>query len=157
MLFSTMRMLWLPLITLIVAGCSGKSEQVQAKEDATAMMQRYHVAMEEGGLMAEFEFLDESPEFFWIPPGYNSALKYDSVKEILTRNAPSISAIHIEWEDLEVIPINDQTATFHGIVISTMTDTAGQTSTVRMLESGTLIRRTEGWKLLSGQTRLLSP
>lgn len=143
-------------ILLVLAGCSKQMDSSQVRQDAFDMLHHYHEAMERDGLLAEFEFLDDSPEFFWIPPGYMSALDYDSVKTILENNAPAISSIQIKWENLEVNALTSETATFHGVVISAMTDTSGQVNSARMLESGTLIRRTDGWKLLSGQTRLLS-
>jgi len=37
-----------------------------------------------------------------------------------------------------------------------MTDTAGSNTRYRVIETGIVIRRPEGWKLLSGQTALLA-
>jgi hypothetical protein len=37
-----------------------------------------------------------------------------------------------------------------------MSDTSGKTSSFSLIESGVLIKREDGWKLLSGQTSIIS-
>ncbi|MCA6075638.1 hypothetical protein [Fulvivirga sedimenti] len=119
------------------------------------MLHEYHDAMATGGLMAEFDYLDSSKQFFWIPPGYNSALDYDSVKAILVQNAPAMESMELEWESLMIFPLSEEAANFHGIVHSVSRDTSGNVFDVRMIESGTIVRRPAGWRLLNGQTSLL--
>jgi len=139
----------------IVSACSQAFNATRVQEEAVDMLYRYHDAIESDGLLAEFKFLDDTDAFFWVPPGYSTALDYDSVRTILTINAPSVRMIEIEWESLEVMPLSADIASFHGIVNSVMTDTDGLLTETRLLESGTLIRRKDGWKLLSGQTHVL--
>lgn len=124
--------------------------------EATNMLYEYHNAIENGGLTAEFQFLDHSADFFWVPPGYTSKLSYDSVYNILTANDKALSSIVLQWDTLEVFPLSNEIATFTGRVTGRMKDTAGQISRTAIIESGTLIKRTDGWKLLSGQSALLN-
>ncbi len=115
------------------------------------MLNDYHAAIKKDGLIAEFNYLDDSLDFFWVPPGYQSALSYDSVRTILEANAKAFKSTDLSWYTLEVFPQSNSLATYTGIVKGTMTDTANQTTNVSIIESGTLIKRENGWKLLCGQ------
>lgn len=119
------------------------------------MLTTYHDAMNEGGILTEFDYLDDSEEFFWVPPGYESALNYDAIRVILEANAPLYTSITVEWETLEVLPLSPDIASFHGIVSGIWEDSTGHKMDMRILESGTTILRSDGWKLLSGQSRVL--
>ena len=148
---------------LILLGCFACKEPQNTKEWSRArvtdqvvqMLIDYHSAIAKDGLMAEFPYLDNSDDFFWVPPGYTTALDFDSVQTILTQNARGFSAIDFEWESLEVFPLSEEIATYTGIVSGIMTDTAGQANNIRIIESGTLIKRRDGWKLLNGQSATL--
>ena len=126
------------------------------KQEATQMLYDYHKAIAKDGLSAEFQYLDHSADFFWVPPGYSSKLNYDSVQKILIENDKSISSIQLEWDTLEVFPLSEEIASYTGIVRSKMKDTTGHSSETAIIESGTLIKRTDGWKLLSGQSAVLA-
>jgi len=119
------------------------------------MLDAYHRAMERDGLMSELEYLDPSDEFFWVPPGFSSALSYDSVISILETNAPTIQSMSLQWEYLHIYPLSPEIADFTGKLHNTVVDTAGLTSKIVMLETGTLIKRTKGWQLLNGQSRII--
>ncbi|NAS13558.1 nuclear transport factor 2 family protein [Poritiphilus flavus] len=155
-----MRSLFAIALSICLFSCSSpQKEKPLDKEAVTAevrqMLKDYHAAMAEGGLLAEFDYLDESEDFFWVPPGYSSALTYDSVRTILEQNAKTLDKIKLEWESLQVLPLSSTLANYTGIVRSTSKDTAGIQTTVAIIESGTLIKRSDGWKLLSGQSALL--
>lgn len=119
------------------------------------MLDDYHKAISEEGLTAEFRYLDKSSEFFWVPPGYNTALSYDSVKNILESNDKAFYSIKFQWDTLRIFPLTNEIANYTGIVSGLMIDTAKVESTISIIESGTIIKREDGWKLLSGQSRLL--
>ena len=148
------------LIVIFLGLCASCKEPQPPKEWSRAkvtdqvvqMLLDYHEAIAEDGLMAEFRFLDDSANFFWVPPGYNTPLDIDSVRTILTQNARGFTAINFEWESLEIFPLSEDIATYTGIVSGSMTDTAGLVIHPRIIESGTLIKRDDGWKLLSGQS-----
>lgn len=131
------------------------SEKQSIAQEINQTLHDYHSAIEKGGLLAEFTYLDSSADFFWVPPGYTSALSYDSVKTVLTNNAPTFQSIQFEWDTLSIFVHKRDLANFTGIVKSVMTDTAGVQSKMAIIESGTLIKRLDGWKLLNGQSRLL--
>ncbi len=155
-----MRSLFVLALAICLFSCgSPQKEKPLDKEAVTAevrqMLKDYHAAMAEGGLLAEFDYLDDSEDFFWVPPGYTSALTYDSVKTILEQNAKTIDKIKLEWESLQVLPLSSSLANYTGIVRSSSKDTAGIESSVLLIESGTLVKRKDGWKLLSGQSAVL--
>ena len=127
----------------------------QITNDVLKMFDNYHNAIKANGLVAEFEYLDKSSDFFWVPPGYSSALSYDSVKSILIQNSKIISGIEFTWDTLQVFPLSQTIANYSGIVNGLMTDSTALKSEFKILESGTLIKREDGWKLLNGQSRNL--
>ena len=147
------------LIIILVLGCkkeqSKEFDKVQIISEIETMFHNYHQAIKENGLPAEFDYLDDSEDFFWVPPGYKSAIKYDSIKAILIQNNKSIQSISFEFETLEVFPLSETIANYSGIVKVKMTDTTQVTSAFKIIESGTLIKRDDGWKLLNGQSRNL--
>ncbi len=121
------------------------------------MLSNYHEDIGKDGLTAEFKYLDKSADFFWVPPGYTTALNYDSVRTILEQNAPSLQTVKFHWKQLQVFPLSDEIASFTGIVDGQMIDTSGVESKVAIIESGTVIKRRDGWKLLCGQSAALNP
>lgn len=95
-------------------------------------------------------------DFFWVPPGYKDALPYDSVSVILKMNAGRYISVDNSFEKLRVVPLSETMATYTGLLRSTMTDTTGNVSTFSMVETAIVIKRKDGWKLLNGQTTILS-
>jgi len=129
----------------------------QVLEEIRLMLTDYHMAVNKAGLTAEFEYLDKSSDFFWVPPGYETALTYDSVRTILIQNNKSIQTIDLSWESLQIFPHSNSIANYTGIVKSKTIDTAEIKAEVYIIESGTIIKRANGWKLLSGQSAVLNP
>jgi hypothetical protein len=83
-------------------------------------------------------------------------LSFDSVSTILIQNSRALKSVKFEWESLIVHPINNDIGTYNGVVKGNFTDTSGLSSKMRIIESGTIIKRDDGWKLLSGQSALLN-
>ena len=147
------------LVALISCFQSDKlndSEKELIINDVIEMLDNYHDDIRKDGLTAEFKYLDQSTDFFWVPPGYKSTLSYDSVRHILESNAKSFQAIDFNWDTLQVFPLSDNIANYSGIVKGSMIDTSGIKSSVLIIESGTVIKRPDGWKILSGQSALLN-
>lgn len=147
------------LIIILVLGCkkeqTKKLDKTQIVSEIEMMFNDYHEAIKQNGLPAEFDYLDNSNDFFWIPPGYKSTVKYDSIKAILIENNKSIQSISFEFETLEIFPLTPEIANYSGSVKGEMLDTSNVTSNFKIIESGTLIKRADGWKLLNGQSRNL--
>jgi len=148
------------ILTIQFFGCSqnanlSDSEKELVIAEVRAMLLDYHESMNDGGLLTEFDFLDHSDDFFWIPPGYSIALTYDSVAAVLTKTAPTLREMKYNWETLNIYPLSKTLASFNGRVSGIITDTSGITSKVVLLESGNLIKRPKGWQLLNGQSRIL--
>ena len=101
----------IPLLILSLAmACSPQSESQNFDKEAVAadinrMFDAYHEALNTEGILAEFDYLDTSEDFFWVPPGYSSALTYDSIKTIITQNDILLDSVHFEWESLKVNPM----------------------------------------------------
>ncbi|UII81341.1 hypothetical protein [Flagellimonas sp. CMM7] len=157
-----MRHLSTLLIIILAFACQGKHEisndlnEELIINEIQQMFDDYHKDIRLQGLTGELKYLDNSKDFFWVPPGYNSALSYDSVKTILEKNAKAFSRIEFQWDTLRIIPISNEVASYSGIVEGTMIDTSGIKSMMRIIESGTVIKRTTEWKLLCGQSANLS-
>ena len=119
------------------------------------MFDEYHDAIHKEGLRGEFHYLDSSENFFWAPPGYAVALSYDSIRAILIQNDKALATAKLHWDTLQIFPLSSRLATYTGVVNCAMTDTSGATTNARVLESGVVVKRNDGWKLLSGQSLAL--
>lgn len=145
---------------LLMCSCAQQPELTEQqeksiREDVRNTLLRYYADIKSQGLMAEFRYLDSSEDFFWVPPDYQNAISYDSVAAILRRNAPKYKTVANAFDTLKIIPLTHDMATYTGRLKSTITDTAGQTTVMRMMETGIMVKRGENWKLLHGQTSLI--
>ena len=153
-------MRYLPVMVFLTAmSCSDQTElsvteKGRVAEEVRAMLHQYDDDVRTNGLLAEFAYLDSSEDFFWVPPGYNSPLSYDSVLVIITKNAALLRSVDNVWDSLRIIPRSGSLATFTGNITSRSVDTSGNVTTVRLIETGLAVKRYDGWKLLSGQTSL---
>jgi hypothetical protein len=133
-----------------------KDEKARIELDVRLTLINYYDDIRKSGLTAEFNYLDHSPDFFWVPPGYSSCISYDSVVQVLEENAPKFKYIDNSFDTLRIVPLSKEIATYTGRLHSTMTDTRGNIMTLQLVETGVLIKRKEGWKLLSGQTNIVN-
>lgn len=133
-----------------------KDEKIEISDNVRQTLTDYFDDIRESGLTAEFKYLDNSTEFFWTPPGYSSSISYDSVVTILNHNAPLYQSIDNQWDTLRITALTKELAVYTGRLRSTMTDTSGQVFKIKLVETGFLIKRHDGWKLLCGQTATTS-
>ena len=152
-------LLYVFVLTLGYTSFAQKTLNKRSKEiirsEIETMFKNYHNAIVKDGLEAEFKYLDDSDDFFWVPPGYESSLDYKTVKKILLENSKATDYMEFSWETIKIFPISNKIATYSGIVRCVMVDTTNTPMTFRIIESGTLIKRKNGWKFLSGQSRNL--
>ena len=150
-------------LSILLSSChyrnAGLTEKDRAEISAEVkeMLLNYVSDIKEKGLTAEFDYLDNSSDFFWAPPGYGRAISYDSIASILKTNAEHFESIENSYDSLSIIPLKNDLATYTATITSVMIDAEGTESTVRLVETGVVIKRNNGWKLLSGQTSLIAP
>lgn len=147
-------------ISIIALSCSNEQRlpdgwKKQVSTEVRETLNNYFKDISNHGLKAEFAYLDSSGDFFWVPPGFSSAISYDSVVSILDKNTKLFSSVNNQFDTLLIIPVSADIATYTGRITSTMTLINGKSSTLTMLETGTMIKRKSGWKLLCGQTTML--
>lgn len=143
------------LLTMSACHPSTKLTPVEADtivKEIRAMMNYYAADVKASGLTAEFKYLDHSPSFFWVPPGSSAALSYDSVATVLKQSAPLFKSIDNAYDTLRILPLSKELATYTAIIRSCSTDTTGQVANYSLIETGVVIKRSDGWKLLNGQT-----
>lgn len=146
------------IVSLLILSCRQsdfplmEAEKKLIIDSIIQTLNQYYDDIRAEGLTAEFRYLDNSPEFYWVPPGFSIAISYDSVATILRQNAPLLRKIDNQWDTLRIDPLSHELATYTGRLHSTVTDTAGHVSESSLVETGVLIKRRDGWKLLSGQT-----
>ncbi|MEO5906674.1 MAG: hypothetical protein ABIQ11_08110, partial [Saprospiraceae bacterium] len=121
----------------------------------TTTLQQYHRDIETKGMLGEIPYLDSSGEFSWYAPGYDGPIGYDSVVSVLKQMAPMYTKIDHTWDTLTVLPSSKIKAMYTGEVTTIMVDTSGRTGTLRFKETGTIVKRNDGWKLLSGKTEMI--
>jgi hypothetical protein len=144
-----------PACELLTDSLSDK-EKAEISKEAKAVLEAYFVDIAQKGLNAEFAYLDSTDEFFWVPPGYRSAITYDSVATIIKLHAQDFSSVQNTWTNLNVYPLTTKLVNYTGLIESKMTDNSGKTSVITLIETGILKKRDGGWKILSGQTSQVS-
>ena len=145
----------------IILGCQQPTPinvdaQKKIIDEVTQTLHNYYADIKKTGLLAEFKYLDSSENFFWVPPGYTTAISYDSVAKILKSNALGLRSIENSWESLRIIPLSNEVVSYSGRLNSIVTDQPGKTSRMKLIETGVLIKRNKEWKLLNGQTSIIS-
>lgn len=146
----------LTIISCTQPSTLSEAEKATITADVTLTLKNYYADIKKSGLTAEFDYLDQSADFFWVPPGYSAAISYDSVAAVLRQNAPNYLSINNAFDTLKIIPLSKELASYTGRLHSTMIDTAGIATTFSLVETGLLIKRKDGWKLLHGQTALVN-
>ena len=137
-------------------GESNKKRLQSVTDSVRATLHRYYEDIRRNGLMAEFAYLDSSAEFSWLPPGYETSISYDSIAKIIRQNALAVREADNSWDNLRITPLTEQLASYSGGIRSVITDTSGKTDVYILIETGVVIKRADGWKLLNGMTKLLS-
>ncbi|WP_298896871.1 hypothetical protein [uncultured Psychroserpens sp.] len=154
-----MKKLIFAFVIFQILSCSkekkGNYDKDKIIAEISEMFDNYHNDIRNDGLIAEFKYLDSSTNFFWVPPNYKSALSYDSVRSILTLNSKSIKIANFSWDKIEIFPLSEKIASYSGIVNSIITNTSDSTTTFQIIESGTVIKKKDGWKMLNGQSAIL--
>lgn len=132
-------------------GLSEKSAG-QVRDEVLTTLRQYHKDIRYEGMLAELKYLDSTDLFSWYAPGYTGPIGYDSVAGILAEMAPLYSSVSHRWDSLTVNPESRTEASYSGTVTSSMTQQTGYTDTIRFREEGTMIKRKDGWKLVTGKT-----
>ena len=132
-----------------------KKEKEIITQEIKIMLNNYHNDIVKDGIEDELMYLDTSSDFFWVPPGYNSPLNYESIKDILLSNSKAINYIEFSWETIKIFPLTKKIASYSGIAKCVEVGDNLTSMTFRIIESGTLIKRGDDWKFLNGQSRLL--
>jgi hypothetical protein len=149
----------LAIFSVLLSCQSGNSlsetDKQAITEEIRQTLHQYYADIEKSGLTAELRYLDSSDNFFWVPPGFESPISYDSVVSHVRYSAPLFPSIVNKWDTLRIIPHTKELASYTGKLRSTFTDTTGITETHLLIETGVVIKRKDGWKLLNGQTATL--
>jgi hypothetical protein len=150
------------ITVFLISGCGENNQSTFTKEEKQAVtdsvrktLHNYYADINSSGLHAEFAYLDSSDDFFWVPPGYTSAIEYDSVAALIRHTAPAFRQVNNTWDSLRITPLSTEFASYYGKLHSIMTDTAGKMEDFFLIETGLLIKRKDGWKLFQGQTAIL--
>src|SRR5688572_16314126 len=92
------------------SGTITEEEKLNITRDVQQMLHNYYDDIRKTGLEAEFKYLDSSPDFYWVPPGFSSAISYDSVTVILKKNAGVFRSVINEFDTLYIVPISNDIA-----------------------------------------------
>jgi len=147
------------LFLVSITSCTTTSvkeiDTASIERDVKQMFQAYDDSVRKNGIEGEFFFLDNSDQFYWVPPGYKYALHYDSIAKILKKYAPNLKYVDNTWDTLYIMPLSDKYASFNGIINSYVITSNSDTSTIKLSETGLVIKRGKHWKFLSGQTIII--
>ncbi|MGB3080915.1 MAG: hypothetical protein WBB31_17670 [Saprospiraceae bacterium] len=144
-----------------MVSCGQKSTVLSVKENEAIIdtirqtLTLYYEDIKKDGLTAEFKYLDHSAEFYWAPPGFNAPISYDQVEKGVIQNAAKFKSVDNSWLSLRIDPLTPELASYTGTIHSIATDTTGQIGDYKLIETGLMIKRNDGWKLFRGQTSVL--
>ncbi len=144
-----------------IVSCGKKSSVLTLKENEAIIdtiretLTLYYADIKKDGLTAEFKYLDHSSEFYWAPPGFNEPITYDQVEKGVNQNAAKFKSVDNTWLSLRIDPLTAELASYTGTIHSIATDTTGQIGDYKLIETGLMIKRNDGWKLFRGQTSVL--
>ncbi len=103
---------------LLLISCTQQQAPLPAEQkiiitqEVKQTLNNYYTDIQKNGLTAEFNYLDSSADFFWVPPGYTSAISYDSVAKVLRQNAPHYTSIVNTFDTLTIFIITKELATY---------------------------------------------
>ncbi|MBL7931964.1 MAG: hypothetical protein JNL60_08680 [Bacteroidia bacterium] len=123
--------------------------------ETTLMLQNYYEDVRKNGLLAEFKYLDSTNDFYWTPPGFSGPINFDSVSKLLRMNTPTFKSVTNVFDSLKISAMAHDSASYNGLIDSRMIDTSGNETHVKLRETGLLIKRKDGWKLLRGKTTVV--
>ena len=132
------------------------NEKVKITREIRQTLKDYNEAMKKNALSADYKYLDNSDQFFWMPPGYLSALSHDSVMAIVKNNASVLKSIVESFDTVTIYPLTRDLAAYTGRIHSVITDSSGKVAEFHLWETAIVVKRNDGWKLLSGQTSFLN-
>jgi hypothetical protein len=146
-------------ILFLLCSC-GRSDKPEGNEDAIkneikTTIDNYYNDIRKEGFLAEFNYLDSSAQFFWVPPAYLNYAGYNSIAAAIQRNAPLFKSVDNRYDSLLIVPLTKEYAEFVMRTFSTIVSTRGDTARIAFIESGVLAKRKDGWKFLSGHTSVL--
>ena len=130
-------------------------DQGRIIQEVETSLRNYYRDVAIKGIQAEFEYLDTSSNFYWIPPDYENWINYDSVANVILDASSKISAVENYWESLRIDPLSVKYASYSGILKGKTSGKDGNVVEQRFMETGIVVKREDGWKLLRGQTRLI--
>ena len=149
------------LIGFILFSSCRQAEKTKTDADSNIVQQvkstleEISDAIKMHGITAEFKWIDSSADFFWVPPGFESPLSYDSVAKIMRSNSGRFKQVEEKWDLLEIQPLGNDHAVFTGRITSRTVDTANHSQEHQVVETGIMIRKGDGWKLHCGHTSLI--
>lgn len=132
------------------------SQKASVMDEVRSMLRNYSDDIRSKGLLAEFAYLDSSTDFFWVPPGFSSALSFDTVASMIKSNALLYQSVEITWDTVRIIPLTPDLASYTGRLSSITIANSGKVTRGSLVETGLVIRRNNSWKLLCGQTALVA-
>lgn len=127
--------------------------RTQIREEISVMMGNYLTDLNKNGMESQMKYMDNSDDFRWTYSNYRRVYLFDDMAQQLNKSENEGYSAHLTFDELEIIPISENIANYTA-KLSGFTKFDGKNSDVSILESGTLIKRKDGWKFLNGQTAL---
>ena len=95
---------------------------------------------------------DDSPEFFWVFTPDTTIILHDVFVAMLKGAFQDYRSIDVVWDRIHVEPLTNQYAVYTGKYHVTYIDTSGKVFKAIGVETGIVVHRPTGWKILNGQT-----
>ena len=128
------------------------AQRVVIRDSVTQLKYRVWDEIRAKHLEAALNLFDDSPDFFWVFAPDTTMVSYDVFVARLKGAFRDYRSIDVVWDRMHVEPLTNEYAEYTGKYHATYTDASGKIFKATGLETGIVVHRSSGWKILNGQT-----
>lgn len=129
-----------------------ESQRAVIRDSVTQMNNRFYDEMRAHHVEASIDFLDNSPEFFWVYLPDTTVLSHDAFAAVFKVGFQLYRSYDAMVDYMRVEPLTNQYAVYTTRYRYTAIDTSGKVFKFTGIETGIVVHRSSGWKFLNGQT-----
>jgi len=129
-----------------------ESQRAVIRDSVIQLNNRYFDDVKANRLGAVLDYIDDSPEFFWVFPPDTTVISHDALVAMFKTEVRLYRSIDLVWDYMRVEPLTNQYAVYTGKFHETKIDISNRVTKFNGAETGIVVHRPTGWKFLNGQT-----
>jgi len=108
------------------------------------------------GIQSQLKYLDNSDKFQYTFLNSGKIYDYEELKKQLEISSSTDYKVNLSFDEFKITPLSDKLVSY-SLILSGYERIDGQNSDISLVETGTLIRRNDGWKIINAQTTVTYP